>query len=83
MVSPIRSPAQRPGDGGDGGWDGGARNKGSYLEFQPPISNTTRLAMYDRVRRLKDTDSTLVAAATLILAGLVMIGIPPYILLGS
>ncbi len=39
--------------------------------------------MLDRVRRLKDTDSTLVAAATLILAGLVMIGIPPYILLGS
>jgi hypothetical protein len=39
--------------------------------------------MLERVKRLKDSDNTLVAAATLILAGLVMIGIPPVLLLGS
>lgn len=39
--------------------------------------------MIERVKRLRDNDNTLVAAATLILAGLVMIGIPPYMLFGS
>lgn len=37
--------------------------------------------MYERVKRLRDNDTTLVAAAALILAGLVMIGIPPILLL--
>ncbi len=39
--------------------------------------------MLDRVKRLKDSDSTMVAAAALILAGIVMIGVPPVLLLGS
>jgi hypothetical protein len=39
--------------------------------------------MIERVKRFKDSDTTLVAAAALILAGIVMVGIPPVLLLGS
>ena len=39
--------------------------------------------MYERVKRLRNNDTTLIAAAALIIAGLVAVGIPPYLLFGS
>jgi hypothetical protein len=38
--------------------------------------------MKSRPRILKDVDQTLVAASALVLAGLIVLGVPPYWLLG-
>ncbi len=39
--------------------------------------------MLERMKRFRDNDKTLVAAAALIVAGLLAVGLPPFMLFGS
>ena len=63
--------------------EGGAMEQSTRVRIYARRFHRGGTAMLERTKERKENDKTLLAAAVLIFAGLLALGVPPYLLFGA